>query len=179
MEELQLDDNYKLLNGYVVTKDEKHILLFISSANSNNETLKNAALLEGIEATMVETSASLNDEVIGEYFGAMAVAVGNARRIEADIKLTVTIAMVILMLFISLFYRKPTIFAYILMPVLFGGTFGLAALYIVKSSVSTVALAVGSVLLGITIDFALHTITHFKTVGDSRQVLKDISTPVL
>ncbi|MBL4624976.1 MAG: MMPL family transporter [Flavobacteriales bacterium] len=178
MEELRLDDNYKLRDGYVITKDDKHILFFLTSANPNNETQNNSILLEGIDKTMKETAIAFNGEVKGEYFGAMAVAVGNARRIEADIKLTVTIAMVILMLFISLFYRKPTIFVFILMPVFFGGTFGLAALYLVKSNVSTVALAVGSVLLGITIDFALHTITHFKTVRDPRKVLRDISTPI-
>jgi uncharacterized protein len=178
MEELQLDDNYKLRDGYVITKDEKHILFFMTSANPNNETSNNAVLLEGVDKTIEETSIAFDQKVNGEYFGAMAVAVGNARRIEADIKLTVTIAMLILMLFISLFYRKPTIFAFILMPVFFGGTFGLAALYLVKSNVSTVALAVGSVLLGITIDFALHTITHFKTVSDPRKVLKDIATPI-
>ncbi|MBL4652212.1 MAG: MMPL family transporter, partial [Flavobacteriales bacterium] len=178
MEELQLDDNYKLRDGYVITKDEKHILMFLTSANPNNETQNNSILLEGINETMKETSRVFDNKVKGEYFGAMAVAVGNARRIEKDIKLTVSIAMAILMLFISLFYRKPTIFIFILLPVLFGGTFGLAALYLVNSSVSTVALAVGSVLLGITIDFALHTITHFKNVGDPRKVLKDISTPI-
>ena len=179
MEELRLDDNYKLRDGYVITKDDKHILFFMTSANPNNETSKNSMLLEGIDNIIKETTIAFDHKIAGEYFGAMAVAVGNARRIEADIKLTVAIATLILMLFISLFYRKPTIFAFILMPVFFGGTFGLAALYIVKSNVSTVALAVGSVLLGITIDFALHTITHFKTVSDPRKVLKDISTPIV
>ena len=44
---------------------------------------------------------------------------------------------------------------------------------------SAIALGVGSVLLGITVDYSLHIVTHFRHTNSIRTVLKDVSDPIL
>ena len=109
----------------------------------------------------------------------MAVGVGNAKRIKKDVTITVTGALVFLLLFISLFFKRKSIFFIILLPALFGGLASLALLFIIKTEVSIIALAAGSVLLGITVDYALHIFAHFRRKGSAEVVIKDIAAPIL
>src|SRR5882724_1675143 len=50
MQQLQYDDNFELYENYVVTRDHKQLLLFITPAYPPNNTGKNAILLRGIDA---------------------------------------------------------------------------------------------------------------------------------
>ncbi|MFH1321646.1 MAG: 1-acyl-sn-glycerol-3-phosphate acyltransferase [Bacteroidota bacterium] len=113
-----------------------------------------------------------------EYYGALAVAVGNANRIKKDITLTVTIALFVLLIFISLFFKRKSIFFIILLPVLFGGIISLAFLFFLKTKVSVIALGAGSVILGITIDYSLHVFTHFRSKGSVKTIIKDLTVPI-
>ena len=42
--------------------------------------------------------------------------------------------------------------------------------------ISAISLGIGSVLLGITVDYSLHLFTHYRTIGDVKKVLKDINS---
>ena len=100
--------------------------------------------------------------VRGEYFGTTAVAVGNATRIKADIHTTVAIAFTVLLLFLTFYFRKLATIIYLFTPVVFGALFALAFLYVFKGSISAISLGIGSMIVGITIDFILHFLNHFK-----------------
>jgi uncharacterized protein len=176
---IQLDDNYQLLDGWIFTKDKKNILLFLKPSFPSNETQNNAFLLEELNQIISKNVFDSENKVQIIYYGASAVAVGNASQIKQDIILTVSIAMVILLVFITLFFRRITSLLVIMMPVVFGAALSLAFISYTQGSISTIALAVGSVLLGITIDFSLHTLTHFRSVGNTKKVIIDIATPVV
>ena len=49
MQSLQFDDNFELENGYIFTKDRKHVLIFISPQPKSAETDKNSKLLDALE----------------------------------------------------------------------------------------------------------------------------------
>ena len=173
---LQGDDNIGLYQNHLVSKDGKHLIFFLDLANPPNETKNNGQFIENMNDFI---SSFATDSFKVEYFGQAAVAVGNANRIKNDIILTVNLAVALLFVFIALFYRKVYTFLLVLLPGLFGGIIGIAALSILRPGVSVISLGVGSVLLGITFDFALHFITHYRHQRDIKKLFADISTPIL
>lgn len=175
----QIGDNYEIYNSRIFTKDKKNLSLFLTSAHSSGETQKNGELIYLIDEHIDSLEVKFNQEIDIQYYGAAAVAVGNANRIKQDIKLTVTIALIILLVFMSLFFRKKSIFIILFLPAIFGGSLSLAILFLFKGKISAISLGIGSVLLGITVDYSLHLFTHYRSIGDIKKVLKDISTPVL
>lgn len=152
--------------------------MFVTPAYPN-ETSLNGELLEGIAEIISSLKTGDFALIKAEHFGTAAVAAGNAERIKKDISITVTIAMLILITFISLFFRKKRIVFIIFLPVLIGGIFSIAALALIKTEISAMSLGIGSVLLGISVDFALHIFAHYREHGSVEGVLKDLSTPIL
>jgi poly(A) polymerase Pap1 len=45
IQQLQYDDNFELYDSYIITKDQKHLLIFITPAFPSNNTGKNAELI--------------------------------------------------------------------------------------------------------------------------------------
>lgn len=175
----QVGDNYEIFNSRIFTKDKKNLSLFVTSAHPSGETKQNGELISIIDQSIDSLELQYKGELNIQYYGAAAVAVGNANRIKQDIKLTVTIALIILLVFMSLFFRKKSIFLILFLPAIFGGSLSLAILFLVKGKISAISLGIGSVLLGITVDYSLHLFTHYRSIGNVKKVLKDISTPVL
>jgi uncharacterized protein len=176
--ELQLDDNFSLYKNHIITKDKKHLMFFIKLVNPPNETADNGELIKIID-NLISESGNNDGVTTIQYFGAAAVAVANANRIKDDIMLTVSLAIVGLFLFISLFYKKVSIFFLAVTPGIFGGLIAMAVLSLIKIKVSIISLAVGSVLLGITIDYALHFFTHSKKEKDVEKLFEDLTIPLL
>lgn len=179
LQDLQIEDNFELYNEHIGTKDRKHLLSFIIPANSPNETGKNAILLSAIDSTIAALDKSFEGKIEAQYFGAAAMASGNAERIKSDLSLTISIAMLVLVVFMTLFFRRIEIVLVIFLPVLIGGVISLGLLYFIKHEVSAIALGMGSVLLGITVDYSLHIFTHFRNTGSVKSVLKDLPSPLL
>ena len=175
----QIGDNYEIYNSRIFTKDKKNLNIFITSAFPSGETQNNGKLIQTLNQTIDSLETQFNQEINVQYYGAAAVGVGNANRIKKDIKLTVTIALIVLLVFMSLFFRKKSIFLILFLPAIFGGSMSLAIIYLIKGTISAISLAIGSVLLGITVDYSLHLFTHYRSVGNVKKVMKDIATPVL
>jgi uncharacterized protein len=178
MQSLQFDDNFELDNGYIFTPNKKHLLFFVIPAVKPSETAKNNELLTALDSAISKTISSSGNKIFAEYFGSAAVAAGNAERIKKDVTLTVSITIVALFLFISFFFKRIETFFLIFLPVLFGGAFSLAILYLMKGHVSAIALGAGSIILGIAIDYSIHFYTHFKHTNSSEITIKDLGFPL-
>ena len=178
LKSFQFDENYEMNNGYIFTKDRKKLILFITPANPPSETSENTKLIKGIERTIEKISVQYNNSVKAEYFGAAAVAVGNAEQIKKDVVLTVTISIVIILVFVAWFFRKVSISFISFLPAIFGGGLALAIIFLVKSKVSIIALGIGSALLGIIVDYALYIFSVYRTKGSVEKVLKDMSITI-
>ncbi len=178
MQQLQYDDNFELYDNYVVTKDHKHLLLFITPAYPPDNTGKNASLLNGIDAISDSLSSTGFKNTEASYFGATAVSVGNALQLRKDSLYTQGITVVFLVVFIGLYFRKKRAPFIILIPVLFGALFSLAAVYFIKGSISVIALGSGSVVLGVAVNYSLHVFNHYRHTNSIRQVIKDLVLPL-
>ena len=177
LQQVQYDDNFQLYDGYVVTKDQRNLMLFVTPAYPANNTGKNASLLTGLDR-IIENMQQTHRKVEAHYFGAAAVATGNAEQLRKDTFLTQGLTVLFLIVFIAIYFRKASAPFLVLVPVIFGCLFSLALIYFIQGEISVIALATGSVVLGIAINYSLHVFNHFRHTGDIKAVINDLSTPM-
>jgi 1-acyl-sn-glycerol-3-phosphate acyltransferase len=175
----QFDENFEISNGYIFTKDRKHLIFFITPAASSRETAQNTLLIEAIDKTISSEEQAFGGKLKAGYFGTVAVAVANATRIKKDIQLTVTLSVVMLMLYLGFYFRRISILFVIFLPLVFGGLISLAVLALIKTKVSVIALGIGGILLGITIDYSLHVLNHFRHTGNAKTVIRELAGPLM
>lgn len=177
MQSLQFDDNFLLDGGYIFTKDKKHLLFFIVPRAKGSDIQKNTVLMTSLDS-ILNKHLQANPRVYAEYFGSTAVAVANATQVKKDIQLTISITIISLFLFITLFFKRFEVFFIIFLPVIFGAAFSLALLYLLKGSISGIAMGAGSIVLGIAMDYTIHFYTHFKHTNSAEETVKDLSFPL-
>lgn len=175
---IQLDENFETYNGHIVTRDHKHLLLFITPAHLPNDTKGNAHLIRTVDS--IADQANLKSAVVRtEPFGAAMVSAGNADQLRKDSLYTTSIAVILIALILGFYFRNPLVTIFILFPVAFGMVFSLGLLFVFKGVVSAIAIGAGAVVLGIAINYSLHFFTHYKHTRDVRTVLKDLTLPML
>ncbi|MDY7393860.1 MMPL family transporter [Aureibaculum sp. 2210JD6-5] len=179
LEQLKTDDNFEIHNGFLVSKDHKNLLLFIVPKFASNETAKNTQFVEQLYRIQEHLNQKYNSKVSSEYYGSTIIAVANANQIKNDIQFTISIALTILVLILIFFYRKLLIPIILFLPTIFGALVAVSFLYLLKGQISAISLGIGSVLLGITLDYALHILTHYKNNNNVKQLYKDVAKPVL
>lgn len=175
IQQLQYDENFELYDDYIVTKDQKHLVLFITPAYPPNNTGENALMLKGLDSLI---STNRFNNITASYFGATAVSVGNALQLRQDSLLTQGITVLFIIIFLGLYFRKKRAPLIILIPVLFGALFSLAAIYFIKGKISVIALGTGSVVLGIAVNYSLHVFNHYRHTASIRQLISDLAHPM-
>lgn len=171
-----LADGFELKKGHIISKDGKNILILVTPI-SNSNTKLNKELFDGFESLITEITKTNNIEI--SYFGNAAVAYGNAARIKKDIILTVSLAFTLLLIFISLFFKRKRSFLLVFLPAGLGGIVSLGFLGAFSPEVSAIALGIGSILLGISVDYSIHILSHFRQNSNIKLMFRDVSTPIV
>lgn len=179
LQEIGVGDDFKLQDGFIVTKDNQKLLLFITPKLPGNETEKNTLFVEQLNSIKEGINAKFEGTAYVEYFGSTIIAVANAQQIKSDVRLTTMVALSVLMLIFMVYYRKVYIPVIILIPTVFGVLFAVAFLYFLRGTISAISLGIGSILVGVTIDYALHILTHYKHNSDVRVLYRDITKPLI
>ncbi|MGQ7947271.1 MMPL family transporter [Flavobacterium sp. WC2509] len=179
MEQLSVGDEFAIESGFIVTKDKKNLLLFITPKLATNETDKNTLFITNLEKIKTTLNNKFSKKVEMTYFGATPVAVANATQIKADVQNTSIFAGVTLILILAFFYRSITTPILIFIPSLLGALFALAVLYIFKGTISAISLGISSILLGETTDYSIYVLTHLRNNKSVKLLYKDITRPLL
>ncbi len=178
LQQLQYDKNFELYDDYVITKDHKTLLMFITPVYPPNNTGKNVVFLKGLDNILRDLNNKGFKNINASYFGAIAGFAGNASQLRQDTNLTLSITIIVLVLFLGLYFRKAAAPFIILIPVLFGALFSLTIIYFIKGNLSIIALGTGSVVLGIAINYSLHVFNHYRHTKSIEQVIKDLTLPL-
>ena len=93
--------------------------------------------------------------------------------------MTLTISLLIICSIILYCFRNKSSLVYLLVPVIYGAFFSLTVIYFYKGTMSLQAMGIGAVVLGVTLSYCLHVLTHYKYVSDPVQVLKDQTVPLI
>ena len=178
LEKLKPDESFSLHEGYVFTENKRHLLMFIDIKHSENTASKSAELIKGIRKEISKTGKR-QSAIKTELFGAPVVAAGNSDQIKTDILFTVSLAVIVLIVFLTLFFRRPEIFLIIFLPAIFGAAVSVAIIHLIQGNVSLISLGIGSVLTGISIDYSLHILNHARRQKQIANIFKDIAAPIL
>ncbi|MCE3074849.1 MMPL family transporter [Chryseobacterium gwangjuense] len=176
---LNISKDFKLEDSYIVTKDGKNLLLFIDPKNKSNDTKNNEVFINQLN----EIKDNLNKQFKGKteisYFGSPVIAVANAQQIKKDIQNTVIISMTVLLLLLIYYFRNVFTPIIVFLPTVFSVLLALLILYFIKDKISAISLSVGAILIGITIDYALHILTHYKHNNNIEELYKEITQPII
>lgn len=177
LENLQVDDNLMVYKNYLLSKDKRHLTFFLIPTDAGN-TGKNTVFIDSLNTSIAAIKQSHNNQVEIEYTGSLPIATANANQIKRDVQITINIAIVVIVLLILYFYRRWQYLALVLLPALIGATFALVVFTLFLGKISAISLGIASVLLGISVDYALHIFTHLKHTNNISQVKKDVSLPI-
>ncbi|MEO6347118.1 MAG: MMPL family transporter [Aquaticitalea sp.] len=179
LRQLGFNDDFKLQDGFLVSTDEQHILLFITPSFKSSETSQNERFAEQLYKFQNGLNEEFKGAVKSELFGGTLIAVANARQIKQDIQLTVSIALIALLLLFVFFYRKWSIPLILMVPTLFGGLLAAVVLSVIRQDISAISLGIGAVLLGVTLDYSLHILTHLRNNHTILELYADLTKPIL
>ena len=175
----QLGNEINIQKGFLFSEDGKHLLGAISLGIPSSKTAALGTFLAKLDKFAKALEQKYDNEIVLEYFGGPVVASGNASQIKKDIILTISMAVVMVVLLIALFYRSKRLYLIIFLPAGLAVIISMAIIYIIQGEVSAIALGLGSVLVGISIDYVLHIFTHHQETNSVKMVLKDVSEPIL
>lgn len=168
---------YNVYNGYIFSEDLSKMVIMIDPANGTGSTGKNEKLVSAIERCSSQIEMK-NADVAVEFFGGPIMGVYNARQIKQDTMVTMTIAILIIILVISFAFRNKWAMLQITAPVLFGALFALAVIYFVNGSISAIAIGSGAAVLGIAMSYSIHVISHRSHTSSVEQVIDELAYPL-
>ena len=113
------------------------------------------------------------------FSGAPVVAVTNASQIKTDSLLSVSIAVILILLLLWFFLRSLRHILLIALTTGWGWLFAIACLSWVHQEVSVIVIGISSIIVGIAVNYPLHLIAHLGHTSDVRQALKEIVKPLV
>ncbi|PWN58787.1 MMPL family transporter [Chryseobacterium viscerum] len=176
---LNISKDFKLEDSYIVTKDGKNLLLFIDPKNKSNDTKANEAFVDQLNSIKDGINKQFKGKTEISYFGSPVIAVANAKQIKKDIQNTVVISMTVLLILLIYYFRNIFTPVIVFLPTVFSVLLALLVLYFIKDKISAISLSVGAILIGITIDYALHILTHYKHNNNIEELYKEITQPII
>ena len=169
--------NYLTLDGHFFVPDSTVCLAFLTPHFSSTNTGQGSALFERLN-TLINQFGVQHPQVSISYHGTPASGYYNSSQIKHDLTTTIAGAMVLVLVFLLLCFRRWDTIPLLLLPVAFGTIFGLAMMYWLKGEFSLLALGIGGVVLGVALSYVLHVLTHHAYVADGVQLLRDQVKPV-
>lgn len=174
---LRFDPSYQLYDGYFFNEKNKKLNFFLSLKYPPSETGKNGIFIDHLNHFLQQWN-SQHPKIETLYFGGPAVAVGNAAQMKKDTILTLSITIVLLLALTFYIFRRKRAPVLLMLPVFFGGIFGLAMTTLLQDSISVIALGAGAIILGIAIDFSVHFMSHARTHPDMEENVRTLVFPL-
>ena len=179
LQELNIGGSYTLCDDYLFSKDMTTLLVFISPHYQSGDTGVGDRLIERIESALEGLNAEYAAAgITADYYGGPAVAAYNARQIKRDMMLTLNVAILIIVAFITLSFRNKFAVLLALIPVALGALFALAIMSLTCHTISSIAVGAGTVVMGIALSYSIHILCHANHCHDPRQIIRDLAYPL-
>ncbi len=180
LKQLRPNTSIDLLNGFPYSVNHATILLFIENDHKPSTAEVNLLVkdLNSIQ-TQLELHNQAQTKANIDFFGAPLVAAGNQNQIVKDVMLTVSLALIsLLLLFIYYFKAKRAGFILIL-PTILAAFSALGIMSFFTHEISLISIGIASVLLGISVDFAIHFYNHYRHTLSITKTRKELWQSIL
>ena len=178
LQEKQASTAFKIEDGYIFTSDRRYAIVMMTSAYGSMESANNTLLVNFIDSISRQTMQEFPDIDIA-ITGSPVIAVDNANQIKTDSKLAIIIAVILILCLLLFSFRSVKNIFLIGISILFGWLFAMAFIAVLRENVSLIVLGIGSIIIGIAVNYPLHFIAHVGHGGSIRDVLKDMVSPLL
>lgn len=175
---LPTSEHFTSTDGYMLSSDKRFAFAYITSPYGASETRNNALFIDQLNTIAGQIMLSYPDVNI-RLLGAPVIAVENARRIKTDSCIAIGLAIVLIVLLLLLTFRYPKEILYILLTVAFGMLCGLAAVALCCHNVSLIVIGIGTIIIGIAVNYPLHVVVHRHYTQDTRTNLKEVISPLV
>lgn len=169
---------YEMDNGYIFTQGGKYAVAMMTTPYGAVESANNAKLADYVDSVARQTMEAIPDVVV-EVTGAPIIAVGNAKQIKTDSVLAIAIAVTLILALLVFSFRSWKSLLLIGVSIVFGWVFAMGFMAAVRDGVSIIVLGIGSMIIGIAVNYPLHFIAHTAHGGTVRDVLRDMVSPLL
>ena len=153
-------------------------MLLIDSPFGASETEHNAALVVMLQQICDSVSRQFPDVSL-RLTGGPVIAVGNAQQIKKDSIISITFAVILILLLLWLVFRNVRNLMLIAVSIAWGWLFAMGCLTLVHNDVSIIVIGISSVILGIAVNYPLHLVAHLSHTTDVRTALKEIRMPLV
>lgn len=178
LEALNPSTRSRVEDGFLFTGDGSTGVVLFNSPFGGSESGRNAELVALLQTVKARTEAEFPDIAVTST-GGPEVAVGNASRIKKDSFLALALAAILICIVLWLSYKRFADVFWILVSILSGALFALGIIALFKSSVSLIVLGIGSMIIGIAVNYPLHYVDHLKYQPDKRKALAEQVNPLL
>ncbi len=165
-------------NGYIYTPGKQAALAMMTTPYGAMESANNSMLVSEVDSAAQLTMQSMPDVDVA-MTGAPVIAVGNASQIKIDSKWAISIAVTLILLLLVFSFRKVKHLVLIGVAIVFGWLFAMGFMAVIRSDVSLIVLGIGSMIIGIAVNYPLHFVLHTDHGGTTREVLKEMVSPLL
>jgi predicted RND superfamily exporter protein len=178
LNQLQADTSIGTNNGYLTKTNSSIYLLIVNTTYPSNVTKHNALLIDSLFQIKNQLERTHTNLTLS-FTGAPAMSVLNAQQIKTDINTILLISIFSIVALLYIFYRKIIVAVYILIPVTIGLIVSLGLIGMFKGSISVIALASSTVIIGVAMDYAFHFLGHYLHTKSIDELLNDIAKPML
>ncbi len=179
MRDAYQESSFKQHNGYIFNKADDKLLITLTSETPSSETSKNKIWIQAIDEASKATMAKHKDEILITHIGASEISIGNAEQIKKDTIISSVIALLLISVLLFFFYKDIRAIALILFSIFFGLLCAVGFLALFKDSISLIAVGIGSVIVGIAVNYPLHFLAHMKEGHSREETIKEIISPLV
>lgn len=169
---------FEMDNGYIFTPGKKYAIAMLTSPYGSMESSNNNLLVNYVDSIAKQTMQTVSGVDVS-ITGSPVIAVGNAGQIKKDSWLAISIAVTLIMLLLVFSFRRKRSLLLIVASIGFGWLFAMGFISVMRSDVSLIVLGIGSIIIGIAVNYPLHFIAHTDYGGTTREVLKEMVAPLL
>ncbi len=169
---------FEIDNGYIFTQGRKYAIVMLTSPYGATESANNSLLINYVDSAVSRTMAVCPNVEVA-ITGAPVISVDNARQIKTDSQWAISISVTLILLLLLYSFRRVKSLLFIGIAIAFGWLFAMGCIAVLRSNVSLIILGIGSVIIGIAVNYPIHFIAHKEHTGTAREVLKEMVTPLL
>lgn len=166
-----------LRDGHIFSQDGTVAMAFLTpgfDALDSQAAGRLNSLLEEVRRHVEEQYPGV--EIL--FHGNVITGCHNAGQIKKDLLYTVGISLIIICFVILLCFKTKRTLLHLVAPILYGTLVAMGGVYLIKGSLSIIALGIGAIVLGVAMSYCLHVLTHHKYVTDIETLLREQAKPV-
>jgi len=170
--------NYRTIDNHFFVPDSTVCIAFVTPRFSSTNTGDGSAMFKSFNE-LIAQFAITHPGIHITYHGTPANGFYNSTQIKHDLTTTIAGALILVLIFLLVCFRRWDTIPLLLLPVAFGTVFSLAIMYWTKGEFSLLALGIGGIVLGVALSYVLHVLTHHRYVSDGEALLREQVKPVL